>query len=139
MPNSLCNFWKHRPVFLQTLHQSSMPSNITPLFLFCSNILYFEQKEPIKVQMSAWVKIRQITHVNLKRQVRSSSNFASFFIVMTHKFPVNFNLIHFQLRTKGSHLIPILRISSALVKIYQIRHVTFGSTSQFSFKFFIKF
>ena len=42
----------------------------------------------------------------LKRQVRSSSNFASLFIVMTHKSPVNFNLIHFQLWTKGSHQSP---------------------------------
>ena len=39
----------------------------------------------------------------LKWQVNSSSNFASFFIVMTYNSSVNFKLIHFLLRTKGSH------------------------------------
>ena len=42
----------------------------------------------------------------LKRQVNSSSIFLSFFIVMTHKSPVNFKLIHFLLWTKGSHESP---------------------------------
>ena len=39
----------------------------------------------------------------LKWQVNSSSNFASFFIVMTYNSSVNFKLIHFLLWTKGSH------------------------------------
>ena len=39
----------------------------------------------------------------LKRQFSSSSIFASFFIVITHNSSVNFKLIHFLLRTKGSH------------------------------------
>ena len=39
----------------------------------------------------------------LKRQVNSSSNFASFLIVMTNTSPVNFKLTHFQLCTKESH------------------------------------
>ena len=38
----------------------------------------------------------------LKRQVNSSSNFASFFIVMTHNSSVNFKFVHFLLRIKGS-------------------------------------
>ena len=42
----------------------------------------------------------------LKRQVNSSSNFASFFIVMTNGSSVNFKLIHFLLWIKGSHQSP---------------------------------
>ena len=39
----------------------------------------------------------------LKPHVNSSPNFASFFIVKTCNFSVNFNLIHFLLWIKGSH------------------------------------
>ena len=39
----------------------------------------------------------------LKWQVNSSSNFASFFIVMTHNFSVDFKLTLFLLWIKGSH------------------------------------
>ena len=42
----------------------------------------------------------------LKRQVNSSSNIPSFFIVMTHNSSVNFKLIHFLLWIKGSHQSP---------------------------------
>ena len=35
------NFWKHKPVFLQVLYQSGMQLNITPLYFFSSNIIYF--------------------------------------------------------------------------------------------------
>ena len=51
LPNSSCHFWKHKSVFLQNLHQSSVLSKITPLYFFGSNILYFGQKQPIKVQI----------------------------------------------------------------------------------------
>ena len=39
----------------------------------------------------------------LKRQVHSSSDFSSFFIVITHNSSVNFWLIHFLLWTKWFH------------------------------------
>ena len=42
----------------------------------------------------------------LKRQVHSCSNFASFFIAMTHKSSVNFKLIQFLLWIKGSYQSP---------------------------------
>ena len=35
LPNSSCHFRKRKPVFLQILHQSSVPSNITLLY-FCT-------------------------------------------------------------------------------------------------------
>ena len=42
----------------------------------------------------------------LKWKVNSSSNFALFFIVMTHNSSVNFKVIPFLLWTKGSHQSP---------------------------------
>ena len=40
-------------------------------------------------------KLNKVLMSILKGQVNSSSNFASFFIVMTNNSPVNFKLIHF--------------------------------------------
>ena len=34
-----------------SIHQYSVPSNITPLYFFSSNIIYFGQKQSIKVQI----------------------------------------------------------------------------------------
>ena len=48
---SSCHFVKHKSVFFQILHQSSVPSNITLLYMFSSNIICFIQKEPFKVQI----------------------------------------------------------------------------------------
>ena len=45
------NFWKHKPVFLQTFYQSWVQSNITPLYFFSWNIIYFGQNQPIKEQI----------------------------------------------------------------------------------------
>ena len=46
--NYSCHFWKLKSVFLQILHQSTMPSNINLLCFFRSNIIYFGQKESLK-------------------------------------------------------------------------------------------
>ena len=37
--------------YSQILHQSSVPSNITLLYFFSSNVTYFVQKEPMKVHI----------------------------------------------------------------------------------------
>ena len=42
---------KQRIVFLQVLHHSSVSWDITPLCFFSRNFIYFQQKEPIKVQI----------------------------------------------------------------------------------------
>ena len=47
-PNSSCHFPKHKSVFLQVLHDSSVSWNITRLYFLRSNILYFAQKGRIK-------------------------------------------------------------------------------------------
>ena len=43
--------WKHKSVFFQILHQSSVLSKITPLHFFRLIIIYFGQKEPITLQI----------------------------------------------------------------------------------------
>ena len=49
--NFSCHIWKHKSLFLQVLHQTSVPSNITPLHFFSSNIIYFGQNQSIKVKI----------------------------------------------------------------------------------------
>ena len=49
-PNS-CHFWNNKSVFLQILHHSSVSWDITPLYFFSWNFIYFQKKEPIKVQI----------------------------------------------------------------------------------------
>ena len=64
LPNSSYHFPDHKSVFLQILHHSSVSWKITPLYFFRSNVIYFAQKEPIKVEIlrisGAQVKIHQI-------------------------------------------------------------------------------
>ena len=113
LPNSSCHSWKHKSVFLQVLHQSSVPSRITPLYFFSSNV-YFGQSSQLKSNFfrfsSAWVKLPQIVNMPhmsiLKWQTNSSTNFVLLFIVMTHNSSVNFNVIHSRLWIKRSHQSP---------------------------------
>ena len=78
---------------------------------FNSNIIDFGQRQPIKsvnvldfrVLGSKFIKILMSI---LKRQVNSSSRFASFYLVMTNNSPVNFKLIYFLLWIKQSHESP---------------------------------
>ena len=62
-PNSSCHFRNHNPVFFQTFYHSSVSCKIT-LYFFRSNVIYFPQKEPIKVDIfrisNVLVKIHQI-------------------------------------------------------------------------------
>ena len=50
LPNSSCVFGNYKSVCLQILHQSLVQSNITRLYLFSSNIMYYGQKQHIKMQ-----------------------------------------------------------------------------------------
>ena len=60
-PISSCHFPNHKSVFLQILHHFSVSWKRTSLYLFRSNVIYFAQKEPIKVKiLSAQVEIHQI-------------------------------------------------------------------------------
>ena len=57
-----------------------------------------------------WLKFVKFLMSTLKWQVNCSSNFASFFIVMTDNSSVDFKLIVFQLWIKGSHQNPTFEI-----------------------------
>ena len=114
LPNSSCQFWNDTLIPLQILYHSSVSWKITPMYFFSSTSIYFAQKEHIKVNIFETFKcsgqnywfVKSI----LKRQVNSSSNFASFFIVMTHNSFVNFKLIRFLLWIKGPHQTPNFEI-----------------------------
>ena len=56
LSNSLCQFWNDKSIPLQILYPSSVSWNITPLYLFSSNNIYFAQKEPLKVKISETFK-----------------------------------------------------------------------------------
>ena len=62
-PNSSCNIWNHKSVFLLTLHHSSVSWDLTLLYFFSWNFIWFGQKESIKVQnfrlLTAYVKFHQ--------------------------------------------------------------------------------
>ena len=51
--NSLnsCHFWNNKLVFLQILHHYWVLWDMTPLYSFSWNCIYFQQKETIKVQI----------------------------------------------------------------------------------------
>ena len=67
--NSLnfCQFWNYKSIPLQILHHSSLSWHIIPLSILSSNIFYFGQKDPIKVQIltlsSDLVKICLFPHL----------------------------------------------------------------------------
>ena len=48
MPDS-CHCPNYKSVFFQILHHASVSWNTTPLYFFRLNVVYFAQKEPIKV------------------------------------------------------------------------------------------
>ena len=126
LQNSSCYFWKRRSVVLQVLHQFWVPSNMTPQYFFSSSIIYFRQKQPIRALRSKFVKFLMSV---LNWQVNSSSNFASFFIIMTHNSSVNFKLIHFLHWIKGSNQSPNCETFECS------GDVIFQTTSHFSIKF----
>ena len=73
--------------FLQILQESSVSWNVTPLYFFKSNVVYFEQKAQSKCKFfrlsSALIKIHQIL-VLFETKIIFSSNFAPPFGIMRH-------------------------------------------------------
>ena len=138
---SLCIFARFLVSFLKA--QVNFPLNFASIFsairhnssvLFLAQTLYtfvkgvnqraifldFQVLESKFVKFLMWI---------LKWQVNSSSNFALFFIAMTHNSSVNFKVIPFLLWTKvpiwADIKVPILTLSSGLVKICQISQFFF--------------
>ena len=71
----------------------------------------------------------------LNWQVSSSSYFSSVFSVITYNSSVSCTSCILYFEQKDPMKIPILILSSVLMKICQIPHVIFQITSQFFFKF----
>ena len=95
LPNSSCHFWKYKSVFLQILYQCSVSSKITPLYFFSSNILYFGQKQLIKVQI---FEIFECSDENL-----SNSSCHWLFNVIKDNSSVLFKVEGYILCTKGTN------------------------------------
>ena len=88
LPNFSCNFPSHKLVFLQILHDSSVPLKMT-LYLFWSNVIYFAQKGQITMKtLQTWVLESKFTKFLsfLKQQIY----FASLFSIMRHNSSVLF-------------------------------------------------
>ena len=90
------NFWKHKPVFLQTSYQSWVQSNIFMFCTFLAQTLYnLVKSRPWKCKflrlLSSRVKIRQIRYVNFEttRQLLFRFFTTSFFSVITYNFSVS--------------------------------------------------
>ena len=141
MPNSSCHFWKHKSVFLQILHQSSVPSNITPLYFFSSNIIYFGQKQLIKVQI---FEIFECSDENLPKPSCHFPNRKEVLLQILHDSSVSWKITPqylfrskiFYFAQKGPIKVQILETFEALIKIQEVL-VNFKTTNWFLFKFCI--
>ena len=111
MSISLCQFWNYKSIPLQILYPFSVSWKITPLYFFSSNNRYFAQQEHTKMKIFETFKCSGQKFVKflisiLKWPVNSFSNFASFFIAMTHNSSMDCKLILFLLWIKGSYQSP---------------------------------
>ena len=108
LPQSSCLFLSHKAVFLQILHHYSVSWKTTPLYLK-HYIFWSKGAHQTANVWDFWVlpsKFVKLLLSILKRQVNCSSNFASFFIVMTYNSFVNFKVIHVLLWKKESYQSP---------------------------------
>ena len=138
---SPCKLFKSLMSFLKA--QVSFPSkssvpNITPLYFFSSKyIIYFGQTSQLKSKFfrfsSARVKIRQTPHVSFEMK----SQFLSKFCIILHCHDITplqiLSSYIFYFGQKNPIKVPILTLSSALVKICQIPHVIFQTTISSNF------
>ena len=81
MPNSSCHFWRDKLFFFQILPQYSVLSKMTPLYVFSSNILYFGQKQLIKMQI---FEIFECSDENLPKSVCHFPNHEEVFLQILH-------------------------------------------------------
>ena len=106
---SSCHFWKHKSDFLQNFHQYSVLSNITRLYFSSSNIIYFGQIQPIKLQYFEIFKCSCSNSSNSSCQFWTVKSISLQFLhhssLSWHITPL-FKLIQFQLWTKGYHESP---------------------------------
>ena len=87
--------------FFKFWNQYSVSANLTLLYFFRSNIIYFVQKKPIKKQIFEFFKcsVQSLMSI-LNWQVNFFSNFVSFFTIMTQNSPLNFKAHSFPILDK---------------------------------------
>ena len=142
LPNLSCHFSNHESVFVQNLHNSSVSWKITPLYFCSSNNIYLAQKEPINAKIfetfecsgqnlphslcQFWndklIPLGILHHSSCSWHVTPLCIFGSYFFYFGWKDPIK---------------VPILRLSSAQLKICQTPHVIPQTASQFFFTFCI--
>ena len=135
LSNSLYQFWNDKSTPLQILYPYSFSWKITPLYFFSSKNVYFPQKEHIKMKIFETFKCLA---QNLWNSLCQLWNYKSIFLqILCHStLPWQITLLWilssyvFNFGLKDLIKIPILRLSSALVKICHIPHVIFQTTSQ---------
>ena len=119
----------------------SLFHDTSPPVILISNITYFLQKQPIKVQYSDLLllalKFTKFLMSFFKQKVSFSSKFRSHFSVTRDHSSVLFQLKFQMLWTKVSHQSENFRIAIARIKFHQIPHVIFGTKSQFFLKLYI--
>ena len=142
MANSLCQFLNNKLIPLEILYPSSVSWKITPLYFFSSNNIYFAQREHIKMNIFGTFKCSSQNSSNSSCQFWNDRSIplqilhhSSLLWHITSLWILSSHFSYFRL--KDRIIIPILRLSIALVKICHIPHVIFQTTSQFFFKFCI--
>ena len=101
LPNSLCHFPNHKPVFLQILNKSSVSLKITPLYFSWLNVIYFAQKGQITLQIfETWVLgskfIKFLSFWNKKLVFLQILHQSSVSWDITPRYFFSWNFIYFQ-------------------------------------------
>ena len=136
LSNSLYQFWNDKSTPLQILYPYSFSWKITPLYFFSSKNVYFPQKEHIKMKIFETFKCSGQNSSNSSCQFWNDKSIP---LQILHHSSLSWQITplwilssyFFNFGLKDLIKIPILRLSSALVKIYHIPHVIFHTTSQF--------
>ena len=135
LSNSLRQFWNDKTIPLQILYPYSISWKITSLHFFSSNNIYFPQKEHIKMKICETFKcssqsssISSCQFWNDKSIPLQILRHSSFSWQITPLWILSSYFFNFGL--KYLIKIPILRLSSAQMKICHIPHVIFQTTSE---------
>ena len=100
LSNSSCHFPSHKSVLLQIFHHSLVSWKINHQHFLSSNITYFVQKEPFKVQVLETFECSGPNSSNFTCQVWNDKSvpikhFASIFTVITHNSCESLKLIFY--------------------------------------------
>ena len=131
MLNAACHFWKHKSFFFSNFASilSSIKNNSSILF-FSSNIIYFAQKQLSNVQICETFECSGQNLSNFSNQFWTGKSIPFQFLCHSSlswhitSLEILSSYI-FNFRQKNAIKVPIWRLSSALVKICQIPHVSF--------------